>query len=137
MIQMVPDQRFAVIIVSNKSGETLPLTRTKALELSLKLKPETAEKPRAAQPLSEAEMTNFAGTYRNGPQTWEVYVKDGKLYLKQEGGDVALSRTGRYRLSYGPALDNDLAFVPDARGRMEYVFDGLYSAKKDRERKPS
>jgi CubicO group peptidase (beta-lactamase class C family) len=130
MIQIVPAQHFAVIIQTNKSGETLPLTRAKAMELSLTLKPETALKPKAAQAISAAEMTNFAGKYTNGPQAWEVYVKDGKLYLKQPDGDVALTRTGPYRLSFGNTLDNDLAFVPNARGEIEYVFDGLYSARK-------
>jgi CubicO group peptidase (beta-lactamase class C family) len=72
------------------------------------------------------------GKYVNGPQTWEVFVKDGKLYLKQEGGDAQLSKSGAYRLSFGAELENDLAFVPNARGEIEYIFDGLYSGKKTR-----
>jgi CubicO group peptidase (beta-lactamase class C family) len=130
MIQMFPEQHVAVILQTNKSGETLPKTRVKAMELSLTLKPETAEKPKTAQPLSAMEMASYTGKYVNGPQIWEVYVEGGKLHLKQEGSEVELSKTGKYRLSYGPSLENDLAFVPNARGEIEYIFDGLYSARK-------
>jgi CubicO group peptidase (beta-lactamase class C family) len=130
MIQMVPQQHFAVIVQTNRSGETLPKTRAKAMELSLMLKPETAEQPKTAQPLSAPEMAGYAGKYVNGPQVWEVIVEGGKLHLKQEGNDVELSKTGKYRLSFGPSLENDLAFVPNARGEIEYIFDGLYSARK-------
>ena len=132
MIQMIPAQRFAVIVETNKSGETLARTRAKALALFLPLKPEEAQKPKTAQPLGAQDATNFAGRYVNGPQTWEVVVKDGKLYLKLPDGEVELAKTGLNRLSFGPALENELVFVPNARGEMEYVFDGLYSGKKKR-----
>ncbi|MBV9959018.1 MAG: beta-lactamase family protein, partial [Acidobacteria bacterium] len=132
MIQIAPAQHFAVIVVTNKSGETLPRTRNKAWELFLPLKPEEPQERKTAQPLSAFEAANFAGKYVNGPQTWEVLNKDGKLYLKQEGGDVLLSKSGAYRLSFGPELENDLAFVPNARGEIEYIFDGLYSGRKAR-----
>jgi CubicO group peptidase (beta-lactamase class C family) len=132
MIQMVPGQRFAVIVVTNKSGETLSRTRNKAMEMFLSLKPETAEKPKTAQPMTAAEMANFVGKYVNGPQTWELVIKDGKLYYKQSGDELELSKTAPHRLSFGAALENDLIFVPNTRGEMEYIFDGLYSAKKMR-----
>ncbi len=133
MIQMIPAQRLAVIVTTNKSGETLARTRAKALELLLPLKPEAADKSKTAQPLDAAEMANYVGRYVNGPQTWEVIGKDGKLYFKQpEGGDAELKKTGPNRLSFGPTLENELVFVPGARGEMEYIFDGLYSGKKKR-----
>ena len=134
MIQMMPEQRIAFIVTTNKSGGTLPRTRDKAMELLLPLKPETPEKPKTAGALSAAEIANFSGKYVNGPQTWEIYIKEGKLFFKNPGGDLALSRTAPYRLSFGAAMENDLMFVPNARGEIEYVFDGLYSAKKMRER---
>jgi hypothetical protein len=80
--------------------------------------------------LFERQKLSSPGRYVNGPQAWEVLVKDGKLYLKQEAGDALLSKTGPYRLSFGASLENDLAFVPNARGEIECVFDGLYSARK-------
>lgn len=135
MIQMVPEERFAVIVQTNKSGMTLPRTRAKAMELFLRLKPETPEKPKTAQALSEAEMQNFAGRYTNGPQVWEIILKGNKLYYKQEEKELELTRTAPFRLSFGAQMENDLMFVAGAGGQIDYIFDGLYSAKKVREKK--
>jgi CubicO group peptidase (beta-lactamase class C family) len=130
MIQMVPEERFAVIIQTNRSGETMPRTRMKAIELFLKLKDAAPPQPRTAQALSEREMTNFVGKYVNGPQSWEIVARDGKLFYKRAGGEVELKKTAPYRLSFGDKLENDLVFVANARGEIRYIFDGLYSAKK-------
>jgi CubicO group peptidase (beta-lactamase class C family) len=130
MIQMVSEKRFAVIIQTNKSGETLPRTRTKAMELFLKLKDAAPPPAKIAQTLSERERANFAGKYVNGPQTWEIVTRDGKLFYKRDEGDVELTKTAPYRLSFGEKMENDFMFVPDARGEIRYIFDGLYSAKK-------
>lgn len=100
LIQMAPDHRFAVIVQTNKSGETLPKTRAKAMELFLPLKPATPEEPKVAQQMTEAERLNFAGKYVNGPQVWEIIAKEGKLYYKQEGGEVELKQTAANRLSF-------------------------------------
>lgn len=130
MIQMAPDERFAVIVQTNKSGETLPQTRARAMELFLTLKPAVADEKKTALAMSAAEAVDFAGQYKNGPQTWEIVSKAGKLFIKQEGNELPLTRSGKYRLSYGDGLENDLVFVTDAGGRVEYLFEGLYSAKK-------
>lgn len=130
MIQMAPDERFAVIIQTNKSGETLPKTRAKAMELFLPLKPATPEEKRIALALTTAEAAGFAGQYKNGPQTWEIINKDGKLFIKQEGEELPLTKSGKYRLSFGASMENDLIFVPDASGKIKYLFDGLYSARR-------
>ncbi|MCI0391273.1 MAG: beta-lactamase family protein [Acidobacteria bacterium] len=66
-IQLVPEYRFAVIVLTNRSGETLPQTRVKAMELALPLKatePETVSTP---QPVIEAEMRGYTGTYSHAP----------------------------------------------------------------------
>ncbi|MBD0369667.1 MAG: serine hydrolase [Pyrinomonadaceae bacterium] len=130
MIQMVPEERFAVIVQTNRSGETLPRTRAKAMELFLKLKAETPPQPKTAQALNDADRANFTGKYVNGPQTWEIIARGGKLFYKREENEVELIRTAPYRLSFGDKLENDFMFVPDARGQIRYIFDGLYSAKK-------
>jgi hypothetical protein len=33
-------------------------------------------------------------------------------------------------LSFGDTLENDVALVPDATGKIEYIFTGLYSARR-------
>jgi hypothetical protein len=105
------------------------------MELFLPLKPDVPEKLKTAQSLTETQRLNFAGKYVNGPQVWEIIVKEDKLFYKQADGDLELKQTGAYRLSFGANLENDLVFVANSRGEIEYVFDGLYSAKKMKEKK--
>lgn len=130
MIQMFPEQGLAVIIQTNRSGQTLPRTRAKAIEMFVKLKPEEAPKPKKPEPLSPSDRANFAGKYSNGPQVWEIINKTDKLYFKTPEAEHELTRTGRYQLSFGANLENDLVFVANKRGEIEFLFDGLYSAKK-------
>jgi hypothetical protein len=135
MIQMAPEQGFAVIVLTNKSGETLNRTTTKAKEIFLLLKPVVAEPPKKALPLTAEDLTVFAGKYVNGPQTWEILAKDGRLFLKEQGAEFALSKTGEWQLAWGDSLENDLVFVRGADGKAEYIFNGLYSARKSAESK--
>jgi CubicO group peptidase (beta-lactamase class C family) len=130
MIQMAPEQRFAVIVVANKSGMTLNRTTTKAKELVLKFKPAKAEKPKEKLPLASADLEGFTGKYVNGPQTWEIFAKDGRLFLKDMQAEYPLTKTGAARLSFGDNLENDVALVPGADGKIEYIFMGLYSARR-------
>lgn len=130
MIQMVPAHRFAVIVQTNKSGETLGRTREKAMELLLPLKPPGTESAKSALPLTAAETAGFVGKYRNGPQTWEILAKEGKLLMRQGETEITLTKTGPDRLSFGPSLENDVVFVPDAAGRIVHIFTGLYSGRK-------
>ena len=74
MIQMVPSRKFAVIVLTNRSGETLRKSLNKALELGLGLKDE-AEKPAPVAPFTAAEMAEYAGSYSHAPQTWDISVK--------------------------------------------------------------
>src|ERR1044071_547411 len=130
MIQMAPEHRFAVIVVTNKSGMTLNKTTSKAKELFLPLKPVEAEKPKEKLTLTAADLAAFAGKYVNGPQTWEILAKDNRLFLKDAEAEYALTKTGAQRLSFGDALENDIAFVPGSDGKMEYIFTGLYSGRR-------
>lgn len=132
MIQMAPEHGFAVIVLANRSGETLRRTTEKAKEMFLPLEPETASTEGAKKPLAltAEDLSGFAGVYANGPQTWEILSKDGRLYLKSEGSEIALTKTGDARLSFGEALENDLILVRGPDGRAEYVFTGLYSGRR-------
>lgn len=75
-------------------------------------------------------MARLAGRYVNGPQTWEVYAKDGRLYLKADGAEQALTKTGDLRLSLGDNLEGDIVFVAGPDGGAKYIFDGLYSGRR-------
>jgi CubicO group peptidase (beta-lactamase class C family) len=131
MIQMVPARKFAVITLTNKSGETLRQTLNKATEIGLELKEEKPKAPQPAPALSAAEAGEYAGTYK-GTTTWEVYLKEGKLFVKNDGTEYLLTAKGDRKFSFGNANENELAFVPGKNGRIEFVFSELYSAKRVR-----
>jgi CubicO group peptidase (beta-lactamase class C family) len=126
MILFAPEQKFAVITLSNSNGQTLPKTRQKAMELFLPLKPETSEQPKTPA-ISADEMKRYVGKFAHAPQTWEVFTKDGKLYFRDEGKDFQLSKTGKDRFVFE---QGELIFVPDAKGEIEHLFMGLYAARK-------
>jgi CubicO group peptidase (beta-lactamase class C family) len=127
-IQLAPEHKFAVITLTNRSGETLPRTRNKALELLLPLKPPEEEETRFAPPLSEAEMAGYVGRYSHAPQSWEVFVKEGKLWIKHEGAESELKRVGTATFTYGSA--GEVIFTLGPTGKAEHLFLGMYSAKK-------
>jgi CubicO group peptidase (beta-lactamase class C family) len=137
MIQMVPEHRFAVIVLTNRSGETLRRTTEKALELALPLKPAEPEAPAPVQALGAGEAANYVGTYSHAPMIWEIFERDGKLFLRQGGTESALTRVGAHRFSYGASGEGEIVLVPGADGKAQYLFTGLYSAKKvERHKQP-
>ncbi|MGH9752610.1 MAG: serine hydrolase domain-containing protein [Blastocatellia bacterium] len=127
-IQLVPEHKFAVITLTNRSGETLPRARDKAMELLLPLKAPEQEETNSAPPLSEAEMAGYVGRYSHAPRTWDVYVKEGKLRLKHEGGESELKRVGPATFTYGQG--GELVFALGPNGKAEHLFLGMYAAKK-------
>ena len=130
MIQMVPEHNFAIIVLTNKSGETLRRTTQKAQELVLPLKSQEAEKPARALPLTSSDISRFAGRYANATQVWEIFAKNERLFLKYMDTEYPLTKTGEDRLAFGDSLENELVMVQGSEGRAEYLFTGLYSAKR-------
>lgn len=125
-ILFAPEHKFAVIVLTNRNGDTLPRTRQRAMQLALPLKPDPAEPPKPQAPGAD-EMKRYAGKYAHAPQTWEVFVKDGKLFLKEEGKEFELTKLGRDRFGYE---QGEVLFVPDATGAVEHIFMGLYAARR-------
>lgn len=132
MIQMVPSHKFAVITLTNKSGETLRKSISKAMQIGLGLKDEGPEKPAPVAPLTNAEMTEYVGAYSHAPQLWEISIKDGKLYLKLEGRDYQLTKSGNRKFSFGESNENELVFAPGKDGKIQFLFSELYAAKRIR-----
>ena len=130
MIQMVPSRKFAVIVLTNKSGETLRKSLNKAIELGLGLKDDKQEKPAAVAPPAESEMKEYIGTYSHAPQTWEVSLRDGKLFMKFDGNEYAMTKSGERKFTFGAQNENEVVFVPGKSGRIEFLFTELYGAKK-------
>ena len=130
MIQMVPSRKFAVIVLTNKSGETMRKSLNKATELGLNLKDEASEKPAPVAPLTKAEMTEYVGSYSHAPQLWEVSVKEDKLFLKLDGKEYQLTKSGERAFTYGAQNENELVFVQGKTGKIDFIFSQLYGAKR-------
>jgi CubicO group peptidase (beta-lactamase class C family) len=130
MIQMVPSRKFAVIVLTNKSGETMRKSLNKAMELGLGLKDDEEQKPAAVAPPTVSEMSEYVGTYSHAPQTWEVSIKDGKLSVKFEGKDYAMTKSGERKFTFGAQNENEVVFVQGKDGKIGFLFTELYGAKK-------
>jgi CubicO group peptidase (beta-lactamase class C family) len=100
-MMMVPKHRFAVIMLTNKEGAELGKTQEKAMELLLPLTAKEEIKRQTAQPMNEAEMNRYAGTYSN-PNRWqiEIVVKADKLFIKEFGLELPLAKIGEQRFSF-------------------------------------
>jgi len=132
MIQMVPSKKFAVIVLTNKSGETMRKSLNKAMELGLGLKDDEEQKPAPSAPPTASEMNEYAGTYSHAPQTWEVSIKDGKLFVKFDEKDYAMTKSGERKFTFGAQNENEVVFVPGKDGKIHFLFTELYGAKKIR-----
>src|SRR5215510_1806316 len=113
--------RSVRIVLTNKCGETMRQTLNKARELGLDLKADKAETPKPATALSLTELAEYAGTYK-GTTTWDVYLKEGKLFVKNEGPEYLLPAKGDRKFSFGKDNENELVFLPGKSGKIEFVF---------------
>jgi CubicO group peptidase (beta-lactamase class C family) len=132
MIQMVPSRKFAVIVLTNKSGETMRKSLNKAMELGLGLKDDEEQKPATLAPATEAEIKEYVGVYSHAPQTWEVLLKDGKMFVKFGDKEYPATKSGERKFTFGAQNENEIVFVPGSDGKIRFLFTELYGAKKIR-----
>lgn len=57
-------------------------------------------------------------------------VKDGKPYMKFDGKDYAMTKSGERKFTFGEHNENEVVFVPGKTGKIEFLFTELYGAKK-------
>ena len=97
VIKMAPEHRFAVIVLGNRTGVALNKTAEKAMELMLPLKPKEDDKPKQELPMSAAEMASYEGKYGQRDVSFEILLKDGKLFLKQGPNEMRIRKIGEGR----------------------------------------
>jgi CubicO group peptidase (beta-lactamase class C family) len=130
MIQMAPQQRIGVIVLTNRSGETLPRVWQKALEMNLSF---SAPEPEpTAKTITTAEFANCPGVYLHAPRQFTIVKKGERLLLQQEGQEATLKKIGEYTFVHGKNEEKVVVFVPDKAGRITYAFDGMYASRKVR-----
>lgn len=126
-INFAPEQKIAIVVLANTSGQTLPKARRKAMEMLLPLKPSTAAETNPETVANPEELRRYAGKYEHAPQTWEFFIKDGKLFVRQDGKEFELKKTGKDTFGFA---QGQFLFVPNEKGAMEHIFMGLYAARK-------
>ena len=133
VIKMAPEHRFAVIVLGNRTGVALNKTAEKAMELMLPLKPKEDDKPKQELPMTAAEMSSYAGKYGQREVSFEILLKDGKLFLKQGPNEMRIRKIGENRFSAAPTDNSrsmEFALVAGADGKAEYFHTGLRAAKR-------
>jgi hypothetical protein len=59
-------------------------------------------------------------------------IKDGKLYMKFDGQESAMTKSGERKFTFGAQNENEVVFVPGKDGKIRFLFTELYGAKKIR-----
>ena len=133
IIKMVPESRFAVIVLGNRTGVALNKTAEKAMELMLPLKPKEADKPKPELPMSESEMAGYVGKYGQRSVSYEIVLKDGKLFLKQGENEVPITKVDDNRFAAtlpGSLRPMQFSLVSGADGKVEYLHAGLRASRR-------
>jgi CubicO group peptidase (beta-lactamase class C family) len=132
LIRMAPEQRFAVIILINRTGGSLNKTADKAMELMLPLAAERQSKPEP-RTMTEAEMTRYLGVYGDAPNRIEIVMKQGRLYLRRGSQEGAVNKIGDSRFSamiQGDAPPIEFAIVTGTDGKAEFLQIGMRAMRK-------
>jgi len=131
---LVPEQKFAVIILGNTNNVVLNKTQEKAMETISSLKPKEEPKPKQSQPLTKAEMQKLVGTYSQ-PNRFkiEIFIKDGKLYIREFNQEMILSKIGENRFSFQSQVAKQTVEIytqPAERGKPAFVHQYVWAFKK-------
>jgi CubicO group peptidase (beta-lactamase class C family) len=114
-ITMLPDHHIAVIVLTNRSGESLPRTRAMIMEMLGFMEPIMTDPP-PTSPIPSSEFAKYVGEYRNGSATTKVTAKDGKLYVGKS--EAKMGPDGWLVLPGGGRVFP----VPGPDGRTSYLF---------------
>jgi CubicO group peptidase (beta-lactamase class C family) len=123
-IRMAPERKFAVIIVANRSGSGMPKLADAISDSMLALDRKSETEP-ATHGLDAAELRRCAGVYVNGTSKVRLEADGGALKANIDGTVARFTRAGDKFLigeANGAVQPSKLVLVPDASGRIEFVF---------------
>ncbi len=123
-IRMAPEQKFAVIIVANRSGSGMPKLADAISDSMLALDPKSETEP-ATHSLDAEEVRRRAGVYVNGTSKVRLEADGGALKANIDGTVARFTRAGDKFLigeANGAVQPSKLVLVPDSSGRIEFVF---------------
>ena len=128
IVRMAPEQRFAVVILTNRTGSYLPQTVERITTLALPAAAVPAPVRKASPPKwSRNEQSALAGTWVNQEPDLaiELFLEEGALKARRPGdtrGDAAaVTKLGERRYSFG---GQEIESIPGPDGRPRYLHLG-------------
>jgi CubicO group peptidase (beta-lactamase class C family) len=133
--RMVPEHRFAVIILANSNVGGFHDTVDKSFETLLPVKPRQEVKPKTAIKIDEAETQKYVGQYFNPPDDIEIALKNGQLVFKQLGMELPITKIGEQRFQITPPAAGrpiELKMMTGEDGKVEFMYSSLRAFRKIR-----
>ncbi len=131
LLRMVPEHRFAIIILGNRTGALLTKTMDEATDMALALTPKSPVEAKKPWPMNDAERARYVGTYINNPTylTVEILQKDGNLFLKQVGANeiTPIVKVGNNRFS---SDGEEFVLIPNQDNQLEFLYIVGHAFKK-------
>jgi len=122
LLRMVPEHRFAIIILSNRTGALFTKTMDQATEMALPLAQEPPVEAKKPWPMNDAEQARYVGTYINSPTylSVEILQKNGGLFLRQIGANdmTPIIKIGKNRFS---SDGKEFVLVLDQNNQVEFL----------------
>jgi CubicO group peptidase (beta-lactamase class C family) len=124
-IEMLPGRHIAMIVLCNRTGESLPKTRAKIMEM-LGGPPPPRDLPESAIPASD--FAKYVGSYRNGETTMQIEQRDGKLFFRSSNSSSDQAEELRkdedgwlvFKSADGKTAGRVFG-VPGPKGKIEYL----------------
>ena len=123
-IRMVPEQRVAVIVQTNRTGSTLPATTEKAIESLVKLALNPAKVETSVLPVTVEDLTRVVGVYRNGDDRIEIAAHDQRLFARHNREDESEVTKRSDKTFSGQGR---LSILASDQAKVEYIQVGLRS----------
>ncbi len=123
IIFTAPEQRVAVIILTNRTGAIFSRSTRKAIEMLVPKKAESIQPTQTEQPMNADQIANYAGIYVNNETIRaELVVIDGKLLLKAGDKTFPIKKVGENRFSApGAGQLQSFLLIPDSSGKIEFM----------------
>lgn len=125
-VVMVPERRFAVVVLTNRGGNPLAPVTEHALRTLAGLAPASSAAMTPRQPTAE-ERAALVGRYGHGPVQVTLSERDGGLILTQGPASLEVLIHGDRTIGFQPPgapQPTRVVYVPGPDGRVAYLHQG-------------
>ncbi len=129
-----PQQRFAVVILANRSGAIFSRSVRKALELLVPLAAPEPLTPPQSIAMTIEEMASYTGNYVNSEGIRaELFVQDSKLFARLAGRQFAVNKIGENRFQApGGAQLQEFVLLLGTDGKPEFLAAEMWALRRNR-----